>query len=136
MTSHWYSLFFHIVWMKYWFLKLIHYQWIVYCFFFAWTLLVSIWKWWTYFDLTSARNVGSSFKKYSQNTFFLFGANVSATISTAKNTVISPNFLVWKFCGKAHFPYSFGQFARKLDEITVFSAVFYQSFALLASMNL
>ena len=24
---------------------------------------------------------------------------------TAKNTVISPNFLVWKFCGKAHFPY-------------------------------
>ena len=22
---------------------------------------------------------------------------------TAKNTVISPNFLVWKFCGKAQF---------------------------------
>ena len=56
---------------------------------------------------------------------------------TAKNTVISPNFLVWKFCGKAQFPHSFGRFARnyaetvfpqdfhtrKLDEITVFFAV-------------
>ena len=27
---------------------------------------------------------------------------------TAKNPVISPNFLVWKFCGKAQFPHSFG----------------------------
>ena len=27
---------------------------------------------------------------------------------TAKNTVILPNFLVWKFCGKAQFPQSFG----------------------------
>ena len=26
-----------------------------------------------------------------------------------KNTVISPNFLVWKFCGKAQFPHSFGR---------------------------
>ena len=25
---------------------------------------------------------------------------------TAKNTAISPNFLVWKFCGKAQFPHS------------------------------
>ena len=23
---------------------------------------------------------------------------------TAKNAVISPNFLVWKFCGKVQFP--------------------------------
>ena len=29
-----------------------------------------------------------------------------------KNTVISPNFLVWKFCGKAQFPHTFGQIAR------------------------
>ena len=28
---------------------------------------------------------------------------------TTKNTVISPNFLVWKFCGKAQFPHSFGR---------------------------
>ena len=32
---------------------------------------------------------------------------------TAKNTVISPNFLAWKFCGKAKFPHSFGRFFRK-----------------------
>ena len=55
-------------------------------------------------------------------------------IFTAKNTVISPNFLVWKFCGKAQFPNSFGKLCRncafpqnfhtrKLGEITVFSAV-------------
>ena len=30
---------------------------------------------------------------------------------TEKNTVISPNFLVCKFCGKAQFPHSFGRFA-------------------------
>ena len=55
--------------------------------------------------------------------------------STAKNTVISPNFLVWKFYGKAQFPHSFGRklcrncvfpqnfHAKKLGEITVFFAV-------------
>ena len=31
---------------------------------------------------------------------------------TAKNPVISPNFMVWKFCGKAQFPHSFGRIAR------------------------
>ena len=36
-------------------------------------------------------------------------------IFTAKNTVISPNFLVWKFCGKV-------QFRIVSGEITVFSA--------------
>ena len=34
-----------------------------------------------------------------------------AKTTTAKNTVISPNFLVWKFCGEAQFPHSFGQIA-------------------------
>ena len=48
--------------------------------------------------------------------------------NTAKNTIISPNFLVWKFCTKAQFPHSFGQSAtnfhtKKSDEITVFFAV-------------
>ena len=49
---------------------------------------------------------------------------------TTKNTVISPNFLVWKFGGKAQFPHSFGRCAfpqnfhtRKFREITVFYAV-------------
>ena len=57
---------------------------------------------------------------------------------TVKNNVTSPNFLVWKFCGKAHFSHSFGRFTRnyaetvpflqnfhtmKLGEVTVFYAV-------------
>ena len=29
-------------------------------------------------------------------------------VCTAKNTLISPNFLVWKFCVKKQFPHSFG----------------------------
>ena len=58
---------------------------------------------------------------------------------TAQNTVVSHNFLVGKFCEKARFPNSFGQFAtrpklcgncafpqnfhtRKLGEITAFYA--------------
>ena len=61
----------------------------------------------------------------------------NSKIITLKNTVISPNFLVWNFFGKAEFPHSFGRFApsygncafpqnvhtRKLGEITVFFAV-------------
>ena len=57
----------------------------------------------------------------------------------AKNTVISSNFLVWKFCRKTQFPYSFGadspflclstKFAhRKLGEITIFVAVLHFHF--------
>ena len=30
----------------------------------------------------------------------------SLGFNTAKNTVIPPNFLVWKFCGKIQFPHS------------------------------
>ena len=37
--------------------------------------------------------------------------DLSSMAYTAQNTVISPNFLVWKFCGKAQFPHSFGRFA-------------------------
>ena len=58
-------------------------------------------------------------------------------IITGKNTIISPNFLLWKFCGKAQFPHSLGRIARKyaetafpqnfrtkkLGEITVFYAM-------------
>ena len=48
---------------------------------------------------------------------------------TVKNTVISPNFLVWKFCGKAQFLRSFSDLPKtmwklclsvKSSEITVF----------------
>ena len=38
-------------------------------------------------------------------------------LDTAKNTVISPDFLVWKFCGKVQFPYCFGRFARNYKTI-------------------
>ena len=34
-------------------------------------------------------------------------------IFTAKNTLISPNFLVWKICGNAQFPQSFGRLASR-----------------------
>ena len=38
-----------------------------------------------------------------------------------EHTVISPGFLVFKFCGKAQFPQNFH--TRKSGEITVFFAV-------------
>ena len=44
-------------------------------------------------------------------------------IFTAKNTVISPNFLVWKFCGKAQFPNSFGRIARNYAETVPFHKI-------------
>ena len=59
--------------------------------------------------------------------------------TTATNTVISPNSLVWKFCVKAQFPWNVIHYARnhpeigaftqnfhtrKLGEITVFFAVY------------
>ena len=47
-------------------------------------------------------------------------------ISTVKNTVISPNFLVWKFCGKAQFPHSFGRIARDYAQIVPFHKILHQ----------
>ena len=38
-----------------------------------------------------------------------FQKKPSQVIITVKNTIISPNFLVWKFCGKAQFPHCFGR---------------------------
>ena len=55
--------------------------------------------------------------------------------NTVKNTVISPNFLAWKFCGKAQlpqnrFPKLCGNFVfpqnfhtKKIDKVMVFFAV-------------
>ena len=42
---------------------------------------------------------------------------------TAKNPVISPNFLVWKFYGKAQFPHSFGRIARNYAETVPFHKI-------------
>ena len=44
--------------------------------------------------------------------------------NTAKNNVISPDFLAWKFCGKARFPHSFGRFARNYAETLPFRKIF------------
>ena len=41
----------------------------------------------------------------------------------AKKPVISPNFLVWKFCGKAQFPHNFGRFARNHAETAPFHII-------------
>ena len=35
----------------------------------------------------------------------IFEINKMKVWGTAKNTVISPNLLVWKYCGKAQFPH-------------------------------
>ena len=40
--------------------------------------------------------------------------------NTVKNIVISPNFLMWKFCEKKQFPHSFGRFARNSAETVPF----------------
>ena len=38
----------------------------------------------------------------------MFTGILAASLNTVKNTVILPDLLVWKFCGKAQFPHSFG----------------------------
>ena len=54
-----------------------------------------------------------------------FGWEIGHPLSTytGKTTVISPNFLVWKFCGKAQFPRSFGRFARNFAETLSFRKI-------------
>ena len=42
---------------------------------------------------------------------------------TVKNTVISPNFLVWKFCSKARFLHGFGRLARNYAETLPFNKI-------------
>ena len=42
-----------------------------------------------------------------------FHVNMNLKIkSTALSAIISPNFLVWKFCGKARFPQNFRRISR------------------------
>ena len=43
-------------------------------------------------------------------------------MDTGKNTVISPDFLVWKFCGKAQFPYSFGNSPKTMRKLCLSGA--------------
>ena len=58
--------------------------------------------------------------KFGNNPLIIF-LTTTAAEHTAKNTVVTPNFLVWKFCGKAQFLHSF--YTSKLGEITVFFTV-------------
>ena len=51
---------------------------------------------------------------------FLGGIETEQDITVAKNTIISSNFLVWKFCGKAQFPHSLGRIARNYAETVPF----------------
>ena len=46
-----------------------------------------------------------------------------ATCLIAKNTIISPDFLVRKFWGKAQFPHSFGRIARNYAETVPFHKI-------------
>ena len=65
-------------------------------------------------------------EKYLWNFYWqeqLFALTIALRI-TAKNTVISPDFLVWKFCGKAQFPHSFGRFAQNYAETVPFRKIF------------
>ena len=41
----------------------------------------------------------------------------------AKNIVISPNFLAWKFCGEAQVPHSFGRFSRNYADTVPFHKI-------------
>ena len=40
-----------------------------------------------------------------------------------KYTIISPNLLVWEFCGKAQFPQSFWRFAQNFSETVPFHKI-------------
>ena len=82
-------------------------------------------------DKLSVHNFERSFNKRNEcsikyfkiSTHFIHGGIVRVVACTAKNTVISPDFLVWKFCGKAQFPHSFGRFARKYAETVLFRKI-------------
>ena len=43
---------------------------------------------------------------------------------TEQNIEISPNFPVWKFCGKAQFPHSFRRIAQNNEETVPFHKIF------------
>ena len=65
----------------------------------------------------------TNFFKYMNSHYHLF---VSLRKEHYKNTVISPNFLVWTFCGKAQFPHSFRRFSQNYAETVPFHKVSHQ----------
>ena len=58
------------------------------------------------------------------NTLYLTGIpSPFSRFFTSKNTIILPNFLVWKFCGKAQFPHCFRRIARNFTETVTFHKI-------------
>ena len=55
--------------------------------------------------------------------YYLFPHHNFLTHNTAKNTIISPDFFVWKFFRKAQFPHSFGRFTRNYVENVPFCKI-------------
>ena len=47
----------------------------------------------------------------------------NGSLNTTKSTVISPNFLVWKFCEKVQFPHIIGRIARNYAETVPFHKI-------------
>ena len=72
-------------------------------------------------------NCFECFKKFIRNILVeKYTSDVRALnllLPLQKNTEISPNFLVWKFCGKAQFSHSFGQFAQNYAETVPFHKI-------------
>ena len=62
--------------------------------------------------------MGTFFKATKQFSKMFFLPSLSfPDDTTAKNPIISCNFLVWKFCRKVQFPHSFGQFAETMRKL-------------------
>ena len=61
------------------------------------------------------------FYHFKSTSFWFDIFAISNTAGAMKNTVVSPNFLVWKFCGNCAFPRNF--LTRKLGKIMVFYTV-------------
>ena len=62
----------------------------------------------------------STGKYWPGNTLYFDTLHVRTSRTLRKNTVILPNFHVWKFCGKAQFPQSFGEIAQNCSKTVSF----------------
>ena len=51
------------------------------------------------------------------DSYFKIGPALKCFTYTTKSTVISPNFLVWEFCGNAQFPHSFHKISTPGNQV-------------------
>ena len=63
------------------------------------------------------------FCEISKNAIFTEHLGTAVSKYACKNTVICPNFLVWKFCGKAKFSNSFERIPRKYAKTVPFHKI-------------